>query len=357
MNSSISIGTSRKRGMQEFFVGLVGAALMYVGWFIHPSLNIIQETVILVIFLGLLLGIAPLPFPNLSKTRWLYPILAGLLSAFMDSFLVLLLVAAIPLKGSVSHILKFKAYNMIAALIGGLLVYFGEVYALPHYLKYGIHSIDGALFLLPPVLVFLGILGFLVNKLSIQVVSVKKDTGEITNTSIVNRKRVVENIIEFVIGIILLLTTHNALLCLGVLLVYSFISGQGHDLVKVLRHETEMEVMLLLIFAMLIFEPTKAFFGQFTQWWAYFGFSTVNAVISGALLPKEGNIGLEIVLISAGALVTPISSLVGVMLFKIKTEWVAYMKVSLPLTIVWLVLGLSWVLILMPLLGIHMPGH
>ena len=153
-------GTQRQWNLESIFLGLLGVALIYVALAMHPELSIVEETIVLVIFLGALLGVAPIPFPNLKHRLWLYPLVAGILSAFMDSFLVLLMVAAIPMKGEVKEILKFKAYAMIAALIGGLLIYFGEVYALPHYLKYGMHNIYDGLPVLIPVLAFLSILGY-----------------------------------------------------------------------------------------------------------------------------------------------------------------------------------------------------
>lgn len=338
----------RSWGLEEFLIGLVGTALIYVGYAIQPDLNVIQETIVLVLFLGPLLGIAPLPFPNLEKKRWLYPVAAGLLSAVMDSFLVLLLVAAIPLVGAASQQLKFKAYNMIAALIGGLLVYFGEVYALPHYLKYGMQGVTDALFLTPPVLIFLFIIGFFVNRLDVKIQPKNKTSGHVSGVSDQNQKRLTENLIEFAVAITLLLVTHNAVLVLGLLMLYSFISGQGEDFIKVVRHETEMGVMLLLVFAMLIFEPSQALFAGMTSWQAILGTSSINAVISGALLPAGGDLPFEIILISAGSLLTPASSLVGVVLFTSAKDWIGYMKISIPLMILWLVLGLTWVKYLMP---------
>ena len=82
-----------------------------------PHLSPIEDTIILVLFLGLLLGIAPIPFPKV-KQLWLFPWIAGILSGLMDSFLVLLMVSVVPLVGKKKDKLKFKTYVMLAALIG-----------------------------------------------------------------------------------------------------------------------------------------------------------------------------------------------------------------------------------------------
>ena len=132
-------------------------------------------------------------------------------------------------------------------------------------------------------------------------------------------KRKVENIIEFVIGIGIILFTHNPVLALGILFVYAFVSGQGEDLLHVIRTETEMSVMLLLFAAWLIFDQVQPLLEIFTGMHAIWP-SMVNAVFSGALLPAGGDVWMEIMMISAGALFLPISSLVGVMLFKTAKE-------------------------------------
>lgn len=343
-------GVKRQWTLETVFLGFLGASLTYLALAFNPHLSIIEETIVLVVFLGALLGVAPLPFPNLKHRKWLYPLIAGILSAFMDSFLVLLMVAALPIKGEERQVLKFKAYAMLAALIGGLLIYFGEVYALPHYLKYGMNNIYDGLPILVPVLIFLGVLGYLVQRLNVDVAAQEStleeglavqdaEHGEHGEPS--NAKRKWENIAEFVVGIGIILFTHNPLLALGVLLAYAFISGQGEDLLHVVKTETEMGVMLLLLTAWIIFEPVQPILGLFTGFHALWP-SMVNAVFSGALLPAGGEVWKEISVISAGALFLPISSLVGVMLFKTMNEWWAYVKISVPLMVLWLVLSLGW---------------
>lgn len=335
MNSSHHVkGSRRAWTMESFILGFLGSILCWIGWVKHPELSVIEETIVLVLFLGPLLGVAPLPLPRIRNLFW-YPILAGIGSAFMDSFLVLLLIAALPLHGKDTHKLQFKAYVMIAALIGGLMLYFGEVYALPHYLKYGMRGLLDALPIFPPVIIFLLLVGFLTSRLHLKVGRFEKPEG--------NNKREGENFLEFAVFIAALLIFHNPIGCLGALMVYATISGQGEDFIHVVKSETEMGVMMLLVGAWLIYEPAQAYIATVGfDGWKLILPSMVNAVVTGALVPAGGNVWLEITLLSAGALFAPISSLVGIMIFKTPSEWFAYMRASIPLMIVWLILSLGW---------------
>lgn len=211
------------------------------------------------------------------------------------------------------------------------------------------HIYDG-LPILVPVLIFLGVLGYLVQKLDL-VISARESTLEMglekkeirdnDHKSSHNTKRKIENLAEFIIGIGIILFSHNPILALGILFVYAFISGQGEDLLYVIKTETEMGVMLLLLTAWVIFEPVQPLLSFFTGFHALWP-SMINAVFAGALLPAGGDVWLEIVMISTGALFLPISSLVGVMLFKTIKEWWAYVKLSVPMMFVWLAISLSW---------------
>jgi len=209
------------------------------------------------------------------------------------------------------------------------------------------HIYDG-LPILVPVLIFLGVLGYLVQRLDIKITAREttleeglEKAQEHEHISTGGMKRKWENVAEFVVGIGIILFTHNALLALGVLLAYAFISGQGEDLLHVIKTETEMGVMLLLLTAWIIFNPVQPLLEIFTGFHALWP-SMINAVFSGALLPAGGDVWKEISVISTGALFLPISSLVGVMLFKTMKEWWTYVKLSVPIMVLWLVLSLGW---------------
>ena len=291
------------------------------------------------------MGITRIPFPSRVMGKeiplWAYPLISGGISGFMDSFLVLLLVGAAHLEGPERDQFAFKAYNMIAALIGGLTLYFGEVYMRPLALKYGMRDWYSMLPIFPPVLVFLGLLAVLASRLRVRVLGMKSmDDYSATGHS----KKVVcdwGDYVEFGVAIALLLVAHNALLCLGVLLAYAFLTGQGEDLIDVMKTETEMGVMLLLVFAAFVAGPIEPYMAQWSGWWAFVP-STVNGVLTGAIFPTSGDVWFDTHILSTAVLLTPVSSLVGVMLFKTLHDWKRYIKLAVPLAVIWFILCGAW---------------
>lgn len=290
------------------------------------------------------MGITRIPFPSKipggqSIPIWAYPIISGVISGFMDSFLVLLLVGAANLRGKEKHQFIFKAINMVAALIGGLIMYFGEVYALPLCLKYQMRDWYSMVPLFPPIFAFLAILAVATSFLEIEVLESNasaENNGDKKSTADTG------DYIEFAVAIIFLLATQNALLCLGILFVYSFVTGQGEDLLDVIKTETEMGVMLLLIFAAFISPLVEPWMANFSGWWAFIP-ATINGVLVGAIYPARGNFWQEIHILSTAVLLTPASSLVGIILFKTAREWKDYLLFSLPIALLWFVLAGAWI--------------
>ncbi len=323
-------------------MGIVGAAMIWQCGVLH-HMTVVQETIVVVIFLGGLMGITRIPFPSqiagYAIPIWAYPLISGGISGFMDSFLVLLLVGAADLEGSDDDKFLFKAYNMIAALIGGLTLYFGEVYFLPLGLKYGMRQWHSMLPIVPPVIVYLILLALCAGRLNVRVLGMKSldSNGSYPKKTSVDRF----DYVEFGIAIVILLVTHNALLCLGVLLVYSFLTGQGEDLIDVLKTETEVGVMLLLVFAAFVAGPIEPYMQYFSGWLAFIP-STINGVLTGAIFPVSGDVWFDTHILSTAVLITPISSLVGVMLFKTTSDWWRYCKLAIPLAIVWFLLCGAW---------------
>ena len=193
--------------LETAFLGLVGIAMIWRQNLSH-QMSVIQETIVLVIFLGGLMGITRIPFPQNIFGRtiplWGYPLISGFISGFMDSFLVLLLVGLAKLEGPDQDKFRFKAYNMLAALIGGLTMYFGEVYMLPLALKYGLRDWHSLLPLVPPIVVFLLILAWLTSRLNVRVVGMKTlDGGEGGNGKKTHANTA--DYLEFAAAIVLLL--------------------------------------------------------------------------------------------------------------------------------------------------------
>lgn len=326
--------------IETILLGLVGAVLVGKST-VHKHYTAVEDTLLLVIYLGGLMGITHIRMPAL-KSIGMYPVVAGALSSVMDSFLILLMINKIRISGTDDHVLKFKAYCMVAALLGGLTIYFGEVYALPLYLNYGMTSWYAALPIVPPVAVILAVLWYLTGKLKIRVISVSEsDMDHVVSAPTQEHGPNAEDYVEFVLGIVLLLSTQNILLCCGVLFVYASTTGQGEDFIRVIKEETEVGIMLILILAWLIEANVGQYQAHFQSWLALVP-SAANAVITGALFPVSGDIWRDITILSTGALLTPVSSLVGIMIFKTAREWREYMKISLPMAALWLLLSLSW---------------
>ncbi len=329
--------------LECWIMGILGMAMIWQSN-LAEHLNVIQETIILVVFLGGLMGITRIPFPSKfagkSIPLYCYPLISGIISGFMDSFLVLLLVGAIELEGNEDDKFKFRALNMIAALIGGLTFYFGEVYMLPLALQYGQRYWYSMLPIVPPVMAYLALLAYLTSRLKIKVVGtrvIENGNGEKHKNNLVNK----EDYFKFGAAIALLLITHNGLLCLGVLFLYAFILGEGEDLIDVMKTETEVGVMLLLVLALVIAEPIKPYLADWSGYWAFFP-SAVNGVLTGAVYPTSGDMWFDAHVLSTAVLITPISSLVGVMLFKTFKEWKSYIIFALPLTIAWFLISALW---------------
>lgn len=328
--------------LETVLVGILGAVFIWQSDLVH-SFNVIAETLVLIVFLGALLGATRIPLPYRVGTRmiptWAFPLICGVASAFMDSFLVLLLVGFAKLEGPEKDQFKFKTYAMIAALIGGLFTYFGEVYMVPLALRYGMRDWYSMLPVMPPVLVFLGVLSLLAGRLDVKVLGMKtmepveRAHGKKTHADI-------GDYLEFGAAIVLLLLTQNVLLCLGVLFLYASITGQGEDLLDVVRTETEIAVVMLLGIALVIAGPIEPLMKHFEGWLAFIP-ASINGVIAGAIFPVSGNVWKDVHILSTAVLITPLSSLVGVMLFKTVKQWKQYMMLSIPLALLWfLILGL-----------------
>ncbi len=345
MNEPLKIHAQRKVwNLETGFLGLAGLSMILRQDLVH-GMGIIAETIILVVFLGGLMGITRIPFPTKFPgghpiPLWAYPVISGIISGFMDSFLVLLMIGAANLNGPQKHQFIFKALNMVAALIGGLIMYFGEVYALPLCLRYQLRDWYSMIPLFPPIFAFLAVLAVITTFLDVQVTQ-----ADISEDGHENGKKIIADTgdyIEFSAAIILLLASHNALLCFGILLVYSFITGQGEDLLDVVKTETEVGVMLLLIFAGFISPLIEPWMSNFSGWLAFIP-ATINGVLTGAIYPAQGNFWQEIHILSTAVLLTPISSLVGIMLFKTAKEWKDYILFALPIALLWFVLAGSWI--------------
>lgn len=253
----------------------------------------------------------------------------------------------------------FLALLMMAALIGGLIMWFGEVYAAGVYLNDKRTGILSALYVVPPVLVFLSILGWHASRLPIEIVP---------NLS---AKTTIRDIWEFSAGVIALLVLHNPLICLGGLLVYAVLTRQDDHLLDVWKFHTEVNVMLVLLLALVagrwLVDTVIAPLGLHEGELAPIIPASVQAVLWGPLYTDASvHFWIRITTLSTGALLFPVSSLVGVMLFRSRRQWLAYIRWSVLYATLWYLLMRSWIwLTLETTLGhflehwaqSNLPGH
>ncbi|PIQ91660.1 MAG: hypothetical protein COV70_02535 [Parcubacteria group bacterium CG11_big_fil_rev_8_21_14_0_20_39_22] len=339
--------------LEHIFILLLGIVLFFGSGSLYGTMTPVGQVIILIIYLGLLVGIAPIPLP-VFRRKFSQVFFAGLLSGVLDSYIVLDQSRRLrtvengqdeegvmnslsdqEVKGERA---KFLVLLTLAALIGGLIIWFGEVYAAGLYNNNGRTGVLSALYVIPPVLVFLTMLGLHAERLAIRVVP---------NKSSVFKTR---DVVEFGAGIILLLVTHNPLFCLAVLLVYSVITRQDERLLNVWKYHTEVNVMLVLLLALvagswLVLNVVDRF-GIGSGEFAPVLVAGVQSVLWGPLYNDPSvNFWIMITTLSTGALLLPISSLVGVMLFKTGWQWLIYIRYSIPYAVLWYVIMRIWILL------------
>lgn len=332
--------------LEHILVFIVGVVLFFYRDGYH-HISAVAQVMVLIVYLGSLVAIAPVPLPTFKRKRTQI-MFAGLLSGVLDSFIVLLQLLRLRTaepdeygnrteRTEVSgNRAKFFAIATIAALTGGLIIWFGEVYAAGLFINDGRTGLLSALFIVPPALVFLWILGTFAERLDIDVLPnegkafSKRDLG------------------EFIAGIALLLLTHNPMLCLAALLVYVVLTSQADHLIEQTKHHTEVNVMLVLLVALIaggwvvssVIEPMGLGQGEFLPIIP----AGVQAVLWGPLYTDATvHFWIRIATLSTGALLLPISSLVGVMLFSTMRQWLVYMKYSFIFAAVWYGLLRLWI--------------
>jgi hypothetical protein len=332
--------------VEQILLALFGVAAIFARNLYYEA-GPIGQVIILVVFLGLLIGVAPIKAPA-SKSRFKTVVLNGFLSGILDSFIVLMKARDIRTRvyanievGETGYGVRAQFLTLItlAALIGGLVIWFGEVYAAGLYNNNQRTGLLSALYIVPPVTVFLGMLGWHASRLPIEVLPAETRIG--------GREATRRDLLEFMVGIGLLLITHNPMLCLGVLIVYAVLTGQSEYLLDSWKHETEVNVMLVLLIALVagswlvtqVINPL----GLGTGLWALIP-SGIQSVLWGPLYDDPlANFWFMITVLSTGAMLTPISSLVGVMLFKDLKQWMIYMRYSIPYAALWFSLMNAWI--------------
>lgn len=307
----------------------------------YERMSTAGQVFVLVIYLTLLVGITKLQMP-VFKSNFMQTMYISIVSGVLDSFVLLAQVKklrTVNKEGKDDEVGRMRIFAIftIGAIIGGLWLWFGEVYAAGLYASDGRTGVFSALFVLPPVLLFSCMLGLL---------------AEMHGTKLVesvHHKFDLRNVVEFVVGVVLLLTTHNAMICIGVILFYAWLTDQtSHLFDEVMKNEIEWAVIMVLIIAILKGEwLVQNFFlplGLATGEYAPIVPSAVQAVLWGPLYNDESvHFWIRLTNLSVGAGLLPISSLVGVMIFKKVAHWKIYLQYSMPLMTLWWCIMRGWI--------------
>ena len=347
-------GAVTRLKLEHLLLLVLGGGLLAFGGEVYNAASGVPQIIILVIYLGSLLGIAPVGMPAF-KSRFWQVVFAGLISAVLDSFIVLL--QALRLRTVEGGQNRSDIVNLpsqatqetegqraallalltIAAIVGGISIWFGEVYAAGVYLNDQRTGFFSALYIVPPVALFLCLLGVWAQKfLKVEV---------IPNRAIGFGRR---NLAEFIVGIAVLLVFHNPALCLGGLLVYAVLTRQDEHLIHIWRFETEVNVMIVLVIAWVaggwmvahVVEPLGLQEGS----WKPIIPAGIQAVLWGPLYEDSTvNFWVKVVTISTGAMLLPTSSLVGVMLFKAPKHWLVYCRYSFASAVLWYGIAMTWI--------------
>lgn len=320
--------------LEHILLGVLGVILAYFSAE-YKEFSAVGQVIMLVAYLGALVGLAPVPMP-IRRTHGQQVVQSGLLSGVLDSFIILAQLKKLDVQGSEEEKDTWKSLNMIAAIVGGLIIWFGEVYAAGTFNNDGRTGVLSALYIVPPVLVFLGILSLHANRLRVEVVAA---AGQKTST---------RDVIEFIVGIALLLYFHNPMTCLGILIAYATLTHQAEHLITAFKHETEVSVVIVLVIALFggewlvanAIQPLGVAEGAIAPIIP----SAIQAVLWGPLYTDPSqHFWVRIANLSTGALIFPISSLVGVMLFQTRVQWIRYMKISIPYAALWYAIMRGWI--------------
>lgn len=323
----------------------------------RQSLSPVGQVMILIVYLGVLVGIAPLPMP-VFRSKFAQTFFAGLSSGVVDSYIVLEQVKAVTtvedgqedeevggsFQAVVGYRAKFLSLITIAALIGGLIIWFGEVYAAGLYNNDGRTDVRSALFVVPPVLIFLTILGLHAQMLPLMIVAKNEPTSVRVKSYLRKNFRY---LIGFTAGILGLLLTHNPLLCLGVLLMTAVVIGRSEHALDIIRNHIEISIILVLFIALLVGHHMVDFsnaVGIATGSVAPIIPAMIQAVLWGPIYEDPSvHFWVRLTTLSTGAMILPTSSLVGVMLFKTRAQWLTYMRYSIPYAVLWFLLMHGWI--------------
>lgn len=287
----------------------------------------VRETFFVAVFLTALVSYCAFPLPTFfAKSRprlaaFLLPLFCGHISLLFDSFAVVLLLVNLQFapwtlhKGNKHHFNVFAVKTICAlnALTVGGALYIGELWGLPHYIASDLDQVTTGL----PLLVVLTPFSILTSLLAAYKYPVRVVAVDLNGTFL--RSGAV-----FISGLVLLIVTHDVLLCIGFLLLWTAICGRTVRLVKRFLHELHEGAFVaigLILVAMLVQEipEVNAWFKTSLHGYRILILSAISSPFAGASIPPAENIDeffRNLSWLMCGAPLFVSSSLVAIIVFK-----------------------------------------
>lgn len=281
------------------------------------------ETLIVAVYLTMLLAYAqvkiPVFFANNSRlSTFILVVLCGHVSLFFDSFAIVLLLSTgiifIPIKGEKNTFNQFvvKTFAAFCALTVGGGFYLGELWGLPWFISNGLNNpLAGlpVLVILTPYCFFLGIIAAIFTPVKME--------------KVVFTYEQTKGVIEFVLGLLLIILTHSPFLCIGVLLIYSALSRKTIFFIDVFVHELKDGALnaigLILIACFIINTDLVKYIQPHLDGVGLLVAAAISSPFAGAIAAPVNSlhdfyVGLSMLMIGAPMFV--FSSLVAIVVFK-----------------------------------------
>jgi len=308
-----------------FFLGMImtfwaGKAL-YLG--VSLTGSPVVETLLVAVYLTMLLAYCQIKIPVFFSDRprlstFVLVMMCGHVSLFFDSFAVVLLLSTgivfLPIAGEKNTYNQFvvKTFSAFAALTVGGGFYLGELWGLPWFISNGLNNpLAGfpILLILTPYCVLLGLIAAAFCPVKMQ--KVEFDSQQ------------VRGVIEFIVGLLLIISTHSPYLCIGVLLMYAALSKRTIYLIDNFVHELKDGALnaigLILIACVLVNAGLVHYIQPYLEGGGLLLAAAISSPFAGAVAAPVDNlydfyVGLSLLMIGAPMFV--FSSLVAIVVFK-----------------------------------------
>lgn len=290
---------------------------------VHLTSSPVMETLVVAVYLTMLLAYAQVKIPIFfaDKPRlstFILVALCGHVSLFFDSFAVVLLLSTgiifLPIQGEKNTFNQFvvKTFAAFCALTVGGGFYLGELWGLPWFISNGLNNPIAGL----PILVILTPYCLLLGGIAAFFTPVKME-------KVVFTPEQTKGVIEFTVGLLLIIITHSPFLCIGVLLVYAALSRKTMFLIKAFVHELQDGALnaigLILIACLIINADLVKYIQPHLDGVGLFIAAAISSPFAGAIAAPVDNlhdfyVGLSMLMVGAPMFV--FSSLVAIVVFK-----------------------------------------